>query len=114
MTMPVMPDDEPFEYLSTQAICDYLASLEAPVIDGIIYPSSQLAEDGVNVVLFHKASKVENIKRPAGAEVIASLEISTDGGYEPDYSVLQVEPEVKRSPSVVDPVFRIPIRSPTP
>ena len=34
-----MPDDEPFEYLVTQAIADYLAAEQA--IDGIIYPSAQ-------------------------------------------------------------------------
>ena len=48
LTMPVMPDDEPFEYLPTQAIADFLASRTKPSLDGIIYPSVQ-GIDGMNV-----------------------------------------------------------------
>jgi RES domain-containing protein len=38
ISRPVMPDDEPFEYLVTQAIADYLASEQN--LDGVIYPSA--------------------------------------------------------------------------
>ena len=34
ITEPVMPDDEPFEYLITQVIADYLAAQIKPVLDG--------------------------------------------------------------------------------
>jgi hypothetical protein len=39
LSKPVMPNDEPFEYLPTQAIADFLARKEWPDLDGIIYPS---------------------------------------------------------------------------
>ena len=41
MTAPVMPDDEPLEYLVTQTIADYLATRTEPALDGILYPSAQ-------------------------------------------------------------------------
>jgi len=59
ITMPVIPDDEPLDYLITQTIADYLANKSDAEVDGIIYPSVQGNEDGVNVVLFHKAARVE-------------------------------------------------------
>ena len=41
MTLPVMPNDEPFGYLATQAIADFLATEANPPLDGILYPSVQ-------------------------------------------------------------------------
>ena len=58
ITEPVMPNDEPFEYLPTQAIADFLATRSTPELDGIIYPSVQAKEGTSNVVLFHKSSRV--------------------------------------------------------
>jgi hypothetical protein len=48
-----MPDDEALKYIPTQAIAEYLASLDNPTLDGMIYPSVQAAEEMKNVVLFH-------------------------------------------------------------
>lgn len=62
MTKPVMLKDQVFDYLPTQAIADFLANLEKPVIDGILFPSVQDAGDVQNVVLFHKAALVEPLK----------------------------------------------------
>jgi hypothetical protein len=38
IAMPVMPDDEPFDYLATQAIADFLATDENLALDGLLYP----------------------------------------------------------------------------
>ena len=69
VTMPVMPNDEPFEYLVTQAMADYLADRDEHGLDGLIYPSVQGGGKGANVVLFNKASRVETLETPAGMNV---------------------------------------------
>ncbi|MGP3508672.1 RES family NAD+ phosphorylase [Paracidovorax citrulli] len=63
MVAPVMPESEERDYLVTQVIADYLATLNKVSIDGIIYPSVQQggndgSDDALNVVLFHKAARV--------------------------------------------------------
>jgi RES domain/HEPN/RES N-terminal domain 1 len=58
ISKPVMPDDQPFEYLPT-AVADYLASDPQLDLDGIIYASAQGSSLGANVVLFHKASRLK-------------------------------------------------------
>lgn len=92
LTMPVMPDDEPFDYLVTQAVADYLATVAEPAIDGIIYPSAQAADGKLNVVLFHKASRVEQFEFPPGTEIQADLGYSTEDGFETSYSVSEWTP----------------------
>ena len=57
LTRPVMPDDEAFDYLITQAIADFLATQNEPRMDGIIFASAQ-SRKGRNVVLFHSAALV--------------------------------------------------------
>ena len=94
ITRPVMPEDEPFEYLITQAIADFLAT-EAPVpIDGIIYPSVQTADHGLNVILFHKAARVEAIDIPEGTEIDANTGHFGEDGWEDDFAVLETVPPV--------------------
>ena len=94
ITKPVMPDDEDFEYLSTQAIADFLATENEPVLDGIVFPSVQVAGDGLNVVLFHKAARVEAMELPAGTEIEAQPGHTSEDGWEVDYSVSErVPPE---------------------
>ncbi|WP_164939702.1 RES family NAD+ phosphorylase [Bradyrhizobium zhanjiangense] len=95
ITQPVMPDDEPFEYLATQAIADYLATESSVSIDGIIYPSVQVAGDVLNVVLFHKASRVEEIDIPEGTDVRARTGRNGPEGWEDDYSVIEEVPPRK-------------------
>ena len=80
MTRPVMPDDEHSDYLPTQAIADFLASQMD--FDGIIFPSAQSA-DGLNVSLFHHASRVVGNGHPEGTQVHAS---STD--WEDDEQII--------------------------
>jgi len=59
ITRPVMPHDEAFEYLATQAVADFLATESSVSIDRIIFQSVQAAGRVLNVVLFHKAARVE-------------------------------------------------------
>jgi hypothetical protein len=96
ITRPVMPDDEPFEYLATQAIADFLATEASVPIDGIIFPSVQAAGDVLNVVLFHKAARVEAMNVPEGTEISASTGRWTEDGWEEDYEVLEKVPPLHR------------------
>lgn len=91
MTRPVMPDDEAFDYLATQAVADFLATENKPRLDGIIFGSAQ-SKDGRNVVLFHKAARVEEMALPEGTEIDAHTGYDTDEGWEIDYSVSETTP----------------------
>lgn len=95
ITKPVMPDDEAFEYLPTQAIADFLATENEPVLDGIVFPSVQAAGDELNVVLFHKAAHVEAMEIPEGTEVEARTGHTSEDGWEVDYSVSERVPPKK-------------------
>jgi hypothetical protein len=89
---PVMPDDEAFDYLPTQAIADFLATENEPVLDGIVYPSLQAAGNALNIVLFHKAARVEDLPLPEGTEITADTGYGTEDGWEVDYSVVEAAP----------------------
>lgn len=104
ITQPVMPDDEPFEYLVTQAIADYLATRTAP-LDGIIYPSVQNGGSKKNVVLFHKSARVADLDVPEGTEISAHLYEHSDEGVTPDYLVFESVPPVKEEKNDDDDFF---------
>lgn len=92
MTKPVMPDDEHFEYLPTQAIADFLGSELG--FDGIIFPSAQ-SGDGHNIALLNNASSVKKIEHPQGSNVEAQL---TDWEYDTlicSYKVHIATPRIK-------------------
>lgn len=95
MTKAVMPDDEAFDYLATQAIADYLATENDPVFDGIVFPSVQTSGDALNVVLFHKAARVMTIKIPKGSDITAHTSTMSDDGEEVDYAVTERIPAGK-------------------
>ena len=61
ISQPIMPRDEEFEYLPTQAVSEYLASCVDPPLDGIIFHSAQTAGKGRNVVLFNHAAHVNHM-----------------------------------------------------
>jgi hypothetical protein len=92
ITRPVMPDDEPFEYLATQAIADFLATESSVPIDGIVFPSVQVAGDVLNVVLFHKSARVEAMDIPDGTEVSVGTGQFGEDGWEDDYTVIEEVP----------------------
>jgi hypothetical protein len=84
LSKPVMPNDEPLDYLPTQAVAGFLASAATPSLDGIIYPSVQNGDGHrpygligagryryhCNVVLFHKTARVQQLNE--GADITVS------------------------------------------
>lgn len=102
MTRPVMPDDEAFDYLPTQAIADFLATENEPQLDGIVFPSVQV-KNGRNVVLFHKAARVEAMILPEGTEISARSSYDTEEGAEVEYRVFEETPPTsERAPEADD------------
>jgi hypothetical protein len=89
---PAMPDDEPSEYLATQAIVDFLATEASAPIDGIIFPSLQSVGHDLNVVLFHKAARVGPMDVPDRTEISTSTGRWTENGWVDDYEVLEIVP----------------------
>jgi hypothetical protein len=76
LTMPVLPSMADTDYLTTQAIADFLATHSRLRLDGIIFPSTQDAERdaiGCNIVLFRKASTVLRASREYSSTAIAYL-----------------------------------------
>jgi hypothetical protein len=93
ISRPVMPDDEPFDYLITQAIADYLATEQN--LDGVIYPSAQTDSPHGNVAIFHRAARVEAIDVPENTKFNVQLEMYTEDGTEPFYAVSVESPADK-------------------
>lgn len=87
MLMPVMPDHESSGYLITQAIADFLATDPQLNLDGILFKSVQFREegedDGRNVVLFNKASRVAHADQGERSRVVdvELFETDEDGEY---------------------------------
>lgn len=92
ITKPVMPDDETFDYLATQAVADFLATEAKIPLDGILYPSVQAEGEILNIVLFHKVARVEELELPKGSKVRADTTQATDEGYDIDYTVIEEVP----------------------
>ena len=92
ITRPMMPDDDPFDYLATQAIADFLATEAAAPIDGIMFPSRQAVGDAFNVVVFQKAARVEPLDIPEGAKITASTGRWVEEGWVDDFEVLEEVP----------------------
>lgn len=111
ISRPVMPDDQDSEYLATQAIADYLATEGKVPLDGIIFPSVQAGNEGVNVVLFQKASRAEEMDIPKDADLSADTLHDTADGPEREYTVIErvpsPEPERERpaTPSFFAPLI---------
>ncbi|KVW04399.1 hypothetical protein WK91_35850 [Burkholderia cepacia] len=91
MTRPVMPDDEALDYLPTQAVADFLATMNEPRLDGIVFASAQTRK-GKNVVLFHHASKILELSIPYGTEIVANTATQYEEGWEEDYYVFETIP----------------------
>jgi hypothetical protein len=103
MTAPVMPDDEIFDYLPTQAVADYLASQTTINYDGIIYPSVQVSGDHINIVLFHKSARVEDVLLKHCTTVHADdISYEEEGTYT-SYQVTEIIPaRAKKMPPKAD------------
>lgn len=102
--IPVMPDDESLEYLATQAIADFLSVENTPTLDGIIFPSVQTAGEALNVVLFHKSARIEDIELPKGSDIKANLGYMTEDGWEEDYVVYEEVPKTPEEKIKVNPL----------
>ena len=102
ITLPIMPDDEPYEYLPTQAIADFLAGNADPLLHGIVYPSVQGGAGKSNVVLFHKAARVQPMDIPNGTEISVSSAYFTEDGEEIDYRVSEEVPPPAASSRSLD------------
>lgn len=96
LSSPVLPGDETFDYLLTQAVCEYLATVIEPRLDGILFPSSQKAGKGNNVTLFTQASMVEPSAYPKGTEI--SISTSTfDEDQARSFTAFVEQPEPSES-----------------
>lgn len=102
-----MPDDEAYDYLPTQAIADFLATNANPLLHGILYPSVQGGEGKSNVVLFHKAARVQPLDIPDGTDISATLYDHTEDGPEINYWVSEEVPPAapESNPEPFDPPF---------
>ena len=116
ISRPVMPDDEPLEYLVTQVVADYPASHSVPALDGIMYPSVQDGTSGSNIMLFQKASRVALIDLPNGIKIdVRTGHHGAEEDWEMGYSVWEKVPprqqNAKEDDSDVRSVTTIPLRS---
>jgi hypothetical protein len=69
-------------------------------LDGITFHSVQAKGKAFNVVLFHKAARVEKLDIPAGTEISAQLGQMTEDGWEDDYTVYEeVPPKAEATPA---------------
>jgi hypothetical protein len=64
-------------------------------IDGIIFPSMQAVGDVFNVVLFHRAARVEPMNVPEGTEISASTGRWAEDGWVEDYEVFEEVPQFR-------------------
>lgn len=96
ISKPVMPDDEPFEYIVTQSLADFLATESTIHIDGIIFSSVQTGGMPHNVLLFHNAAKVEKMELPEGTNVSARLGQMNEDGWEVEYNVFEEVPPKRK------------------
>ena len=96
MSGAVMPHEEVSEYLPTQAVAEYLANEVR--LDGMIFPSVQAGQKASNVVLFHHASKVEEVKLPRGTRIDSMIELVTSDGVFPHYQVWERIPPSSSTP----------------
>lgn len=69
LSRPVMPHEEELQYLPTQVVAEYLATYVEPRLDGIVFPSSQTAKAGRNIVLFNHACGAEPYELPEGTKI---------------------------------------------
>ncbi len=97
ISRPVMPNYEPFEYLATQSIADYLANENIIEMDGIVYPSIQAKCSSANVVLFHKAARVKPLDIAKGTKIDARTGQLGEEGWEEEYTVIEEVPVVFES-----------------
>ena len=110
ISRPIMPNEQDFEYLATQAIAEYLATEER--LDGIIFQSTQVAHEAHNVVLFYQASRVGDVQIPKGAKITARLLEEDSEDIYPEYSVWVELPSVPVTNSTPESLQNDPVNTP--
>ncbi|QNN42637.1 RES domain-containing protein [Pedobacter roseus] len=107
IALPVMPSQESKDYLSTQIIADFLAEANDPPYDGIIFSSTQSKKEGANVVLFHRAARVQQIDLVEGATITAHSSVyePAEGEYESYNVVVQQPGKLKKKEPIKDHVY---------
>lgn len=90
---PVMPNDESADYLTTQAVADFLSMNGETNVDGIIFPSVQSPSQGRNIVLFHKSSLVAKRELPKGTDIYCQSTSFEDDQRVPEFHVFEELPE---------------------
>ena len=88
-----MPQDENTDYLTTQAVADFLSMNGKTNVDGIIFPSVQSPSEGRNIVLFHKSSLVEKRKLPKGTDIYCQSRSFEDDQWITEFHVFEELPE---------------------
>jgi hypothetical protein len=96
---PVMPQDESTDYLSTQAVADFLSMNGKTSVDGIIFPSVQIPSVGRNIVLFHRSSLVEKRELPKGTNIYCQSTSLEDNQWVPEFHVFEELPDESKDDS---------------
>lgn len=96
ISRPIMPRDEEFEYLPTQAVSEYLASCVEPPLDGIIFHSAQTAGEGRNVVLFNHSAVVQPYLLPDGTKLEVNMGWASEDDYDDSIAVWETVPKEKK------------------
>lgn len=97
LSRPVMPHVEEFQYLPTQVVAEYLATYVEPRLDGIVFSSSQTANDGQNIVLFNHACGVEPYELPEGTRIDFNMGWESEDDYDDSIAVTETVPAARES-----------------
>ena len=122
LSRPVMPQDETREYVATQVVAEFLAHKVKPELDGIIIRSSQTGGKGRNLVLFNRASRVEEDDTPKKRVKSVQIDFDAEADEEDDTSdiivfetVLPNPPEEESEPKTrlnISDTLRAPLPEP--
>jgi hypothetical protein len=104
ITKPILPDDEIFDYIPTQAVAEFIhvklaGKLGKPMrrIDAIIYESAQRPK-GLNIALFGDAALVEGSDEPQDEFAISKAEQSLNWDDGAGYVIPTLESALGRTP----------------
>ena len=92
ISRPVMPKEVDREYLPTQYVSSYLAQKNKPKLDGIIFSSTQTADDKQNIVLFNHAREVDTSRLPQGSETEVNLNSPVGEDDDDDIVIFETVP----------------------
>jgi hypothetical protein len=101
ISKPILPDDEPLEYIPTQALTEFLANHSKFKLDGIIFASSQTGGTGKNITLFNTTTMLEN-------SITSTVESKSQEGV-----ILRIDPKSLEEVKIVNATYEfVPINNP--